>query len=338
MTTTADSKTLEKRLSDAWSMMVYAVIADMDNARNDGNPYDPLIFQNYSNLLKPKEEKLTGLTGRFTVSIEVKQLLAILFKEYIGELEDLVWSKEDTTETMITRTLNVGDAWCNTIHNAVLQNSMVMGPTLAGYCDKQDFVGGVLKTNIESLTHFGVQTALLADLYVNFLKVMALKVGALNWHAKVTVSKKLFSGAMAISGFTQLQIELACDFIRPKASTRPRSMLQATRAAAAAEKTAYRTKEAARKAAIKVDDANRRAIEAAERAAKAAEAKAAIAAQEEAAAKLKAGTAVPTQEAPPVQVAAPEQITAAPSADVPTNTLADASADIPADEPTEAIF
>lgn len=213
-------KTIESKVNDVLSRYIYAVYKDIELNWNGEITHDSIMFQKYDNyiLSKDDENKLDGLRNEFTISSESRQILTILFKNMIEEINGLDLKPEDDLAVVSEKLEETYALECYTLFmwNFGLTQRNKWGETLKNAADPTTWFHSQMVGLISTHSAHPLLMAVISSAFDNFLKAFAYMIGKYIWYHTQSVSQRMVMGMLNLSSLSQDMLDTLESKIRPK--------------------------------------------------------------------------------------------------------------------------
>jgi len=218
-----NAKNFEKQFNEYLSKLIYAVFDDIARDWNGSIKHNPLIFQNYTNLLLDKKDRGEGLKSRFTIYSEVRQYLTLMFGKFVEEFKNIQMVDGDTVQSVIEK-LNEANAECFSAFMFELGNryKSKFGATLRSAGDQQRWFHSQIVGFLPEYATRHVLIGMVSDEFDTFLKAVAWIFGKLIWYYEVSVNSELFLGTLAQQDMEQVMLDELSSGLRAKVPAKPR--------------------------------------------------------------------------------------------------------------------
>jgi hypothetical protein len=219
------SKNIESQLGIYVCKLIYATLKDLQNIHSDANEHDDLMFQTYDNLCKKRDDRLTGVKNRFTLSDPVKQFIAFFFKSMIEEIKNIEL-QDAVTVNIITDRIIIENAICYMPFMVALHATYAerFGATLKGANDTSMYIHNRVVGHFPQYASKLVTMAAISTTFDAFLKAIAWIFGSILWYSGTTITEQLFLGVLSIqSNITQDMLDTLRSCLRDKPAPKSRS-------------------------------------------------------------------------------------------------------------------
>jgi hypothetical protein len=210
---------IEFNIGEYFNRLIYAVLKDMDLQCNDDellNLYNEFTYQNYNNLTQNRENRLV-LKTRFTLSVEAKQYLTMLFHRLIEEAKNIDINDNDTIEVIVNRLDEYNDeSYSKCMYTFSQKYIGSFSQTLLHASEPRNYLPEKLSGDIPALAGRYLIIAQLIKIYDDFLKTLAYLIGIYQWYNKTTISGKMILVYLTYGGMNQFMLDELITKLRPK--------------------------------------------------------------------------------------------------------------------------
>jgi hypothetical protein len=205
------------------SKFLYAAFQDLELKSNDDPVYSPREYQNYNNLLQPKESQQAKLKARFTISSQVKQFLTFLMKEMIKELSLIQIKKNDSPADLRKRlVLAVDECYTEFMWGVYERTASKFGKTLESAGDSMQWIISQISGAFPAYATEPIIPAKIADEFTGFLKAMAWAIGTIIWYTEIPVGENLFKAVCSQYQMPTIMNETMSSCLLAKPPAKPR--------------------------------------------------------------------------------------------------------------------
>lgn len=221
----AEGKALESHMNDVMVLYTYAAIEDIRAKWNGGGKFQRETYQHYDNLTA-KVKKLAKPLSVFTISTDVRQQLAHMWKCMIDELDNIDITPADTFATVLEKLQQENaDCYSAFMFGLAAWAAPFFGRVLIGAVDEKQYFN--LKTS-NAVQNHKTKTVMMAQVYDVFncyLKAIAWIFASHMWYDQGSISSGFFLGVLSARGMDQILLDGLQNCLRAKvpkvAATQP---------------------------------------------------------------------------------------------------------------------
>lgn len=215
------SKSVETYLGEYVLRLLYAACVDVELELDASDRFSPYVNHSYTSICVAKKDRMK-LTARFTVTDDMKQMLAFLFDKIVeeclsvtieaGDNADLLESKisENTDDSFFTFALEFARAY-------------TIGKTLTSACDPGCGLRGFVVGRMPAYVSKDSVLSLVFTTIDNFLKATAIALIRLWWFLHKAIDGGMLSGLYYTRGLNQYMVADLAGCLREKPAAKPRA-------------------------------------------------------------------------------------------------------------------
>lgn len=203
------AKNFEKQFNDYLSKLIYATFKDIENNWNGELKHSKFTYQSYDNLMKDKKEQGDSLRNRFTITVEVRQYLTIMFGKMIEEIGMICLTDKDGPEEIIEKLKEENGSECYSAFMFEIYPKFgnMFGEVLESAFDQTKWFQNKLSGCLSDYASKPIIIANVYKLFDNFMKSLAWIFGKMLWYMETTLSNKLFLGQISALGMDQIMLD-----------------------------------------------------------------------------------------------------------------------------------